>query len=130
VPALLSPPKSLSHLTYFVVRCYRFEGRYELLEPGRAQSYVLGSAQQSWDYFKSVGLQELGARAMDAALAFGASQALIKENRAWGLDLCRIDLDRGVVRDRDIDEDRGFTPDEDGDDIIVLPGGQVGKINK
>jgi hypothetical protein len=67
---------------------------------------------------------------MDAALAFGASQALIKENRAWGLDLCRIDLDRGVVRDRDIDEDRGFTPDEDGDDIIVLPGGQVGKINK
>ena len=63
---------------------------------------------------------------MDAALAFGASQALVSEKRAWGLDLCRIDLDRGVVRDRDIDQDRGMDDDYE-DEVIVISSGQVGK---
>ena len=129
MPAHLQPPKSLAHLTYFVVRCYRPELRYELLEPGRAQSYVLGSAKEAHEYFKKIGLAALGSRAMDAALAFGASQALIGEQRAWGLDLCRIDLDRGIIRDRDVDEDRGVdVPEEDYDsDVIVMPSSKVGK---
>lgn len=126
MPAVLAPPNSLNHLRYFIVRCFRGIDRYELMEPGKAQSYILGNAVETREYFKRIGLEYLGGRAMDSAFAFGASQALVKENRAWGLDLCRMDLDRGIMLDRDIDEDRNQY-DFDDDEVIVLSSYQHGK---
>lgn len=120
MPATLAPPNSLNHLRYFVVRCHRELDRFELIEPGKAQSYILGNAVETRAYFTRIGLEYLGGRAMDSAFAFGASQALVAENRAWGLDLCRMDIDRGIMRDRDIDEDRNQY-DFENDEVIVLP---------
>lgn len=129
--SLLKPPSSLEHLTYFVVRFYRAEKRYELMEPGRATSYVLGSYTEAMKYFRDIGREYLGQRAIDAATSFGASQALLTENRAWGLDLCRIDLDRAVVLDRDRDENRRIDiDDDDSDGIIVIRGRGHGKAER
>ena len=103
MPAILAPPKSLSHLPYVVVRYDRELGVYELIEPNRAHTYILGNAFQSRQYLERTLGEYLGGRALDSALAFGASQALIGKNRAFGLDLCKVDLNAGIIRKDDDD---------------------------
>lgn len=113
MPAALELPDSLDHLKYFIVRYDRATEVYELIEPNRAQTYIIGNAFVSRAYFDRIGLSYLGGRALDSALAFGASQAIIKERRAFGLDLCKVDLDAGIIRKVDIDEDRDIIPESD-----------------
>jgi hypothetical protein len=98
VPAKLEPPKSLAHLAYFVLRFERNTKRFELIEPQKTNSYDIGGDMAAQAYFDSIGMEYLGGRAMNAARNFGASQALIKENRAFGLDLCQINLDAGIIQ--------------------------------
>jgi hypothetical protein len=81
------PPSSLSGLRWFAVRYDRETGVFTLAIPTMRETYVLGGAEATRRYFDLVGLSYLGGRAMDSAREFGASQALVRENRAWGLDL-------------------------------------------
>lgn len=103
---VLDPPRSLAHLKYIVVRYHRSVDQYEMFEPSKTQSYNLGDLRSARKYFDSIGLSQLGVRATDAAFSFGASQAIIKEQRAYGLDLCRLNLDTFTVYQKDIDENR------------------------
>jgi hypothetical protein len=117
MPSVLEPPKSLDHFRYFILRYHRETGRYEMLEPRSASSFDLGDAFSARDYFSRVGQEYLGGRAMDSALAFGASQAWLADQRAYGLDLCKVDLDAGIIRNEDVDRDRrmldGFDEDKE-----------------
>ena len=119
MPSSIRLPESLDHLKYFIVRYDREAEEYELIEPSRAQTYMLGDAFETRAYFTRIGLEYLGGRAMDSALAFGASQAIVHERRAFGLDLCKVDLDAGIIRKVDIDEDRGIMPERDAHEIIA-----------
>lgn len=80
------------------MRYERLNGHYELIEPQRANSYDLGDQWAAQAYFERVGMEYLGQRAMNSARNFGASQALIKDQRAFGLDLCKVNLDDSVLR--------------------------------
>jgi hypothetical protein len=112
MPAQLAPPEKLSHLRYFVVRRDRETERYELIEPGKAQTYDLGDVFQARQYLEKAAGEYLGGRALDSATAFGASQAIPKERRAFGLDLTKVNLDAGIVRaDRDLEAERLFGED-------------------
>lgn len=122
MPALLELPTSLDHLPYFVLRYDRATQAYELIEPNKTNTYAMGDAFKTRAYFERIGLAYLGGRAMDAALAFGASQALIGPNRAFGLDLCQIDLDAGLVRRIDADEDRRMVGDDYDEDSPFISG--------
>ncbi|OPZ66132.1 MAG: hypothetical protein BWY85_00068 [Firmicutes bacterium ADurb.Bin506] len=107
MPAQLAPPDKLDHLRYFVVRLDRDTQRYELIEPGKAQTYDLGDAFAARRYLEAAAGEYLGGRALDSATAFGASQAIPKERRAFGLDLTKVNLDAGIIRaDRDLDAER------------------------
>lgn len=119
MPAKLRLPDSLDHLKYFIVRYDRETEEFELIEPNRTQTYVLGDAFATRAYFDRIGLEYLGGRAMDSALAFGASQAIVKERRAFGLDLCKVDLDAGLIRKVDIDEDRDIMSERDADELVA-----------
>jgi hypothetical protein len=123
VPSELAPPSSLRHLPYFLVRYRREERKYELLEPHSTSSYDLGDAVKTRAYFLRVDMEYLGGRAMDSALAFGASQAWVKDQRAYGLDLCKVDLDAGLVRTDDLDNDRRLLDGEDDDDDVPFVSG-------
>lgn len=125
MPARLQLPESLSHLPYFVVRFHRDTGRYEVLEPHSANSYDLGDARTARAYFNRIGLEHLGGRALDSALAFGASQAWLKTNLAYGLDLCKVDLDAGISRPEDSDIDRRLLDGEDDEEEFVFVSGNV-----
>lgn len=83
----LQLPARLTDERYFVVRYDRELDEYELCLPNRDESHSLGEAAKARAYFAQIGMERLGGRAMDAALAFGASQAVVAEGRAWGLDL-------------------------------------------
>ena len=123
MPSELAPPVSLNHLAYFVVRYRREERKYELLEPHSASSYDLGDAIKTRAYFERIGMEYLGGRAMDSALAFGASQAWVQDRRAYGLDLCKVDLDAGLVRADDLDNDRRLLDGEDDDEDVPFVSG-------
>lgn len=101
MPAILAPPKNLTHLEYVIVRRDRETGRYELIEPQRAGTYDLGNVFAARQYLERTLGEHLGGRALDSAYAFGASQVLIHKNRAFGLDLCKVDLNAGIVRKDD-----------------------------
>lgn len=125
MPSRLSPPRSLNHLPYFILRYRRSEQKYELLEPHSSFSYDLGNAFQTREYFRVIGLEHLGGRAMDSALAFGASQAWLKgeyAGLAYGLDLCKTDLDHGIVRQEDVDDQRRLLDDEEDEDFVFVSG--------
>jgi hypothetical protein len=122
VPANLDPPRDLSHLKYFIVQYSRETEEYTLAEPQMAQTYRLGHARKAFAHFCRMGMEYLGGRAMDSALAFGASQALVKENRAFGLDLCKVDLHAGILRKVDIDEDRRLIDDDENPDACFISG--------
>lgn len=122
MPALLELPVSLSHLPYFILRYYRDSGQYELVEPNKTNTYNIGDAFATRAYFTRIGLEYLGGRAMDAALAFGASQASIKGNRAWGLDMCKVNENFGLNPKLTQDpHDRDRMPDDD-DEIAFVSG--------
>lgn len=105
MPQCLRPPSSLKELDFFVLRYNRDTEEYELLIPSR-ESYLLGDAFATRRYFRAMDMEHLGGRAMDSALAFGASQAIPAEKRAYGLDLCKIDLDPEVTEENREDERR------------------------
>lgn len=120
MPALLAPPDCLDHLRYFIVRLDRETGRYELIEPGRAQTYDLGDVFAARKYLEKAAGEYLGGRALDSATAFGASQAIPKERRAFGLDLCKVNLDAGIIKaDRLLDEERLFGENVETETLIV-----------
>ena len=114
MPALLAPPDRLDHLRYFVVRLDREMRRYELIEPGKAQTYDLGDVFSARSYLEKAAGAYLGGRVLDSATAFGAAQAIPKERRAFGLDLCKVNLDAGIIKaDRDLDAERLLGEDPD-----------------
>ncbi len=123
MPAEVDLPTSLAHLPYFILRYHREVGTYELIEPHKTNSYMIGDAVKTRGYFWSLNMEHLGGRAMDSALAFGTSQALIKEGRAFGLDLCKVDLDAGIVRKDELDDNRWLDGEveEDAEFISGLP---------
>jgi len=100
MPATLAPPERLDHFRYFVVRYLRHTGRFELIEPDRAATYDIGDVFAARKYLERAAGEYLGGRALDSAYSFGASQAIPKERRAFGLDLLRIDLDAGRTHKR------------------------------
>ncbi len=115
----LEPPSHLSDQTYFVVRYDRELEVFELCLPRTDQTYSLGDAAQTRDYFKRIGLEHLGGRALDAAHSFGASQALMREGRAFGLDLTDPRIDKnGARRDLLHDHERLLGADED--EVLVI----------
>ncbi len=112
MPAQLAPPDRLDHLRYFLVRLDRDTRRYELIEPGRAQTYDLGDVFAARRYLEKAAGEYLGGRALDSATAFGVAQAIPRERRAFGLDLLKVDLEAGLLKaDRDLDNERLFGPD-------------------
>jgi len=120
MPAKLAPPSSLGHLRYFVIRRDRETGRFELIEPNKAQTYDLGDVFETRRYLEKAAGEYLGGRALDSCVAFGASQAIPAENRAFGLDLCKVNLDAGIVKlDRDLDTERLLGPHWDDREIIA-----------
>lgn len=107
MPAKLVPPDSLIGLKYFLVRFDRGTGRYELIEPGRAQTYDIGDAFAARRYLEKAAGEYLGGRVLDSATAFGAAQAIPKERRAFGLDLLKVNLDAGIIKsDRQLEMER------------------------
>ncbi len=125
MPVQLAPPSRLDHLTYFLVRYHRESQKYELLEPHSTNSFELGDARTARKYFEDMGLEYLGGRALDSALAFGMSQAWIKAQRAYGLDLCKTNVEAGRSGERDIDEERRLLDGEDGDDDFPFVSGTL-----
>ncbi len=119
MPAQVELPTNLDHLRYFILRYSRDTQRFEMIEPNKANTYDLGDAFKTRAYFWGLGLEHLGGRAMDAAVAFGASQALLKEGRAYGLDLCKQDLDAGILRSEDADENRRAFSDDDFEPVFI-----------
>lgn len=115
MPAVVNLPETLTQFRYFLVRYHRETRKYDLIEPNRANTYDLGTVENAVAYFKRIGLEDLGVRAIDAATAFTMSQASIARNKAFGLDVCRIDPDTLAERPRELDNDRRLLP-EDGDD--------------
>lgn len=119
MPALLAPPERLNHLRYFLVRYDRESGKYELIEPGRAQTYDIGDAFAARAYLERVAGEYLGGRVLDSATAFGAAQAIPKERRAFGLDLLKVNLDAGIMRaDRVLEHERLFGSNDFETEII------------
>lgn len=118
----LSPPDKLDHLVWFVVRYSRPAGTYELVVPNTRQTYTLGNAFKARDYFKRVGMEDLGGRAMDMAYGFVGAQVLVKENRAWGLDVTDVKIDEATGRaDQRLLRDRLLGgDDDDSDDFGML----------
>lgn len=110
MPRILSPPRSLEGLDYFILRYHRsdtLDGMYELLLPGNADTYLIGNAFVARAYLERALGEHLGGRALDSATAFGASQCLIKERRAYGLDLTKLKLDPLVyAADKQLTVDR------------------------
>ncbi len=121
MPRTTRTPTRLADERFFVIRFHRELGRYELLIPSTAASYDLGDRRQADQYFWSIGMEALGARACDAAFNFGASQADVLENRAYGLDLTRSSLDEITrKRDRQLTHARMFGEDPEDEDEVVL----------
>ncbi len=116
----LQPPPSLSNLRWFMVRYERESGMYQLAVPSTRETFSLGSDIETRKYFTRIGLEYLGGRAMDSARAFGASQALVQEQRAWGLDLTDPKIDPVVgALDHLLTARRQFG-DPDDDETMVL----------
>ncbi len=123
MPNEVAIPTSLAYLKYFVLRYHRDQDEYELIEPNRTHTWIIGNAEKTRQYFWSIGMEYLGGRAMDSALAFGASQAIIKDQRAFGLDLCKVDVDAGITRPFELNGDDELTAGVDGaDDFIFVSG--------
>jgi hypothetical protein len=104
MPRNLRPPSNLKECEYFVLRYDRDTEEYELLVPGCQDSYVLGDAFAARRYFWALDMEYLGGRAMDSALAFGASQAIPSEARAFGLDITKVCIDPVVFEEAKEDE--------------------------
>lgn len=120
MPAKLAPPERLDTMRYFVVRRDRETGRFELIEPNRAQTYDLGDVFETRKYLERAAGEYLGGRALDSCVAFGASQTIPAENRAFGLDLTKVNLDAGIVRqDRELDNERLLGPEWNDKEIIA-----------
>lgn len=120
MPGKLDPPQSLDDQQYFVLQFHRGTERYTLVIRSTAASYDLGTAVAARQYFTRIGMEYLGGRAMDSAFSFGASQALVREGRAFGLDTTKTDLaihrlDQQLTRDRLLG-----TPDDDEDEVLLL----------
>lgn len=108
-------PSHLRHIDYFVLRFDRDSRRYEFIEPNRAQSFDIGTSNEAEAFFNKVGYPTLGLKAMNSARCFGAAKADLRTHRAFGLDLLRIDIDNGIVRYEDSDENRrGLDEDDEG----------------
>ena len=119
--ATLAPPRSLRDCPYFVVKLERgpHQHRYTLLEPERAQSFDLGDAFKARAYLERAAGEYLGGRALDSATAFGASQAIPSKNVAYGLDLCRINLDSHTFNaDQSLTAERLFGEDDNDQEVI------------
>lgn len=108
-------PASLDGLKYFVVRYHREAKAYELCLPSTADTFMLGREADAAAYFRERGIPALGERAMAAAQSFGASQALIEENRAFALDLTKLVGSEEHRADQRLDRERLFGEDDDGD---------------
>lgn len=119
MPHQLKPPDTLADLVYFGLRFNRDRRTFELGVPSTGNSYDLGSEQSATEYFKRVGQAALGTRAMDAARSFGMSQALVREQRAWGMDLIEADP-RVRQADDELTRSRLFGEDDDNDDVAVV----------
>lgn len=116
----LDPPSSLTHLRWFIVRYEREFGTYQVAVPTTRETYLLGDEEKTRAYFVRAGVAAVGHRAMDAARSFGAAQALVKEGRAWALDLIdpriggevaekdRVMLNRRLLADPADDEDEAL----------------------
>lgn len=116
MPATLDPPKSLEGVRYFVLRYARDTEKYELLLPDRAESFIIGDAFATRRYFERIKMEYIGGRAIDSATAFGASQAIPGENRAFGLDLLKVNLDAGIIKsDQELDNERLLGIDDGAD---------------
>jgi hypothetical protein len=87
-----------------VLRYDRDAEEYELLVPGCQDSYLLGDAFAARRYFWALDMEYLGGRAIDSAYAFGASQAIPAENRAFGLDITKVRIDPIVFEEAQEDE--------------------------
>ncbi len=85
----LQPPSRLDDQRYFVLRHDRELDVFELVTPSDASSYRLGDSYRTRQYFWSIGMETLGDRALDAARSFGIAMAIVKEGRAFGLDLTK-----------------------------------------
>lgn len=85
----LRPPSRLDDQRYFVLRYDRELDTFELVIPTTAASFRLGDSHRTERYFWSIGMEKLGCRALDAARSFGVAMAIVKEERAFALDLTR-----------------------------------------
>lgn len=117
----LKAPTSLGDQLYFVLRYDRELEEYELALPKTDSTYMLGGADKARAYFKGVSQEYLGERAISAAFSFGAAQALIRQQRAFGLDLTDPALDkRGAHRDAVHLNERLLGAENDDDEVFVL----------
>ena len=112
----LKAPSSLDGLRYFVVRYAREAETYEICLPNNGATYLLGKYDAAVAYFSAMGKRAMGERAMSAANSFGASQALIEENRAWGLDLTQLTGKRARLFGAEDDDDAVVLSDCKNDD--------------
>ena len=119
----LSPPTSLDHLVWFALNFSRANFTYSLVIPNTRQTYMLGNAYKTRAYFKSIGMADLGGRAMDMANAFIGAQVNVKEKRAWGMDVTDPRIDEAMARaDRALSFERllGGDENDDSDDLGMI----------
>jgi hypothetical protein len=119
----LNPPTNLDSLSWFAVNYSRTRFTYELVIPNTRQTYVLGNAYKTRAYFKSIGMEDLGGRAMDMANAFIGAQVNVKEKRAWGMDVTNPKIDENMARaDKALTFERllGGDDSDDSDDLGMI----------